>query len=84
MFKCSPTGRGECQLIPFDTSGNKFAANGQQYDAKSGQWFGATVTSAGDDKLVLVICLTKCVQSDILRLPRKPKYDCIYLFSLLL
>ena len=35
-------------------SGNTLAPTGQQYDKKSGQWFGALVKSSGDNGVVLV------------------------------
>ena len=34
--------------------GNTLAPTGQQYDKKSGQWFGAVVRSSGNDGVVLV------------------------------
>ena len=34
--------------------GNTIATTGQQYDKKSGQWFGSLVQSSGDDGVILV------------------------------
>ena len=54
MYKCSVDRPGDCQVIPFDTNGTATARNGQEYDKKSGQWFGSLVTSSGDDGTILV------------------------------
>ena len=35
-------------------SGNTLAPTGQQYDNKTGQWFGSLVRSSGEDGVVLV------------------------------
>ncbi len=35
-------------------AGNTIAPTGQQYDLKSGQWFGSLVQSSGDDGVILV------------------------------
>jgi len=53
VFKCKPDNPGQCDLIPFDTKGNTVAPTGQQYDKKSGQWFGSLVRSSGDNGVVL-------------------------------
>ena len=42
-----------CEVIPFDTTGNNNGTSGP-IDEKSNQWFGATVTSAGEDGVVVV------------------------------
>ena len=42
-----------CEVIPFDTTGNNNDTSGP-IDEKSNQWFGATVTSAGEDGVVVV------------------------------
>ena len=34
--------------------GNTLAPTGQQYDNKTGQWFGSLVRSSGEDGVVLV------------------------------
>ncbi len=43
----------ECTMIPFDTTGNN-NDTGTPIDDKSNQWFGATVTSSGEDGVVVV------------------------------
>jgi hypothetical protein len=53
VFKCPPDNPGQCDLIPFDTKGNTLAPTGQQYDKKSGQWFGSLVRSSGENGVVL-------------------------------
>jgi len=53
VFKCPPESAKNCDLIPFDTKGNTLAPTGQQYDKKSGQWFGSLVRSSGDNGVVL-------------------------------
>ena len=35
-------------------AGNTLAPTGQQYDKKSGQWFGSLVQSSGENGVVLV------------------------------
>ena len=42
-----------CVSLP-SFPGNTIAATGQQYDKKSGQWFGSLVQSSGDDGVILV------------------------------
>lgn len=39
---------------PPSIPGNTIATTGQQYDKKSGQWFGSLVQSSGDDGVILV------------------------------
>lgn len=53
VFKCPPEAPGSCDLIQFDTKGNTLAPTGQQYDKKSGQWFGSLVQSSGENGVVL-------------------------------
>jgi len=53
VFKCPPNAPGQCDLIPFDQKGNTLAPTGQQYDKKSGQWFGSLVQSSGENGVVL-------------------------------
>lgn len=40
--------------LVIDSSGNTLAPTGQQYDNKTGQWFGSLVRSSGEDGVVLV------------------------------
>ena len=47
-------GRGLTKSCIFSFIGNTLAPTGQQYDKKSGQWFGAVVRSSGNDGVVLV------------------------------
>eukprot|EP00096_Caligus_rogercresseyi_P015942 TRINITY_DN844_c0_g1_i1.p1 TRINITY_DN844_c0_g1~~TRINITY_DN844_c0_g1_i1.p1 ORF type:complete len:1372 (-),score=393.45 TRINITY_DN844_c0_g1_i1:381-4496(-) len=53
VFKCSPDLSGTCEVIPFDMEGNSYSASGEQYESKSGQWFGATVRSSKSADVVL-------------------------------
>jgi len=39
---------------PSSLLGNSLAPTGQQYDIKSGQWFGSVVRSSGEDGTILV------------------------------
>ncbi|XP_015793178.1 integrin alpha-PS2 [Tetranychus urticae] len=59
VFKCLPQSSGLCQVIPFDTTGNRniTTKNGlrAQTEEKEGQWFGATVQSSGKTG-VIVAC----------------------------
>lgn len=45
-------------------SGNSVAPTGQQYDKKSGQWFGSLVQSSGDDGIILVRNFYPILQSN--------------------
>ena len=42
-----------CDVIPFDMTGNN-NDTGATIDEKSNQWFGATVSSSGEDGVVVV------------------------------
>ena len=42
-----------CDIIPFDMTGNN-NDTGATIDEKSNQWFGATVSSSGEDGVVVV------------------------------
>ncbi|XP_071748168.1 integrin alpha-PS2 isoform X5 [Lepeophtheirus salmonis] len=53
VYRCSPEISGSCEIIPFDMGGNSFSPLGEQYDNKSGQWFGSLVRSSGDSDIVL-------------------------------
>ncbi|KAL1494758.1 hypothetical protein ABEB36_010304 [Hypothenemus hampei] len=48
VYKCRPDGDDECQEIPFDRDGNQYFSN-REMDQKSGQWFGATLSTSGND-----------------------------------
>ncbi|KAG1657427.1 Integrin alpha-PS2 [Nymphon striatum] len=50
VYRCAPDTPNACQVIPFDTEGNKLIkVQGQDVatDNKTEQWFGATVVSSG-------------------------------------
>jgi len=53
VYKCPPESPNQCEAIPFDREGNTLAPTGQQYDNKTGQWFGSLVRSSGEDGVVL-------------------------------
>jgi hypothetical protein len=53
VYKCRPESPNNCEIIPFDQEGNTLAPTGQQYDNKTGQWFGSLVRSSGEDGVVL-------------------------------
>ena len=58
------------------------APTGQQYDNKTGQWFGSLVRSSGEDGVVLVrlFILIDTLISKISRLDRKMKtLVCVYI-----
>ena len=42
-----------CDVIPFDMTGNNNDTGGP-IDDKSNQWFGASITSSGDDGVIVV------------------------------
>ena len=42
-----------CDVIPFDMTGNNNDTDGQ-IDQKSNQWFGATISSSGEDGVIVV------------------------------
>ena len=42
-----------CDVIPFDTTGNNNDTGGP-IDEKSNQWFGASVSSSGEDGVIVV------------------------------
>ena len=42
-----------CDVIPFDTTGNNNDTDGP-IDEKSNQWFGASVSSSGEDGVIVV------------------------------
>ncbi|XP_037075479.1 LOW QUALITY PROTEIN: integrin alpha-PS2-like [Pollicipes pollicipes] len=66
-----------CQQIPFDVNGNN-VAGGRAIDEKSGQWFGAMVTSTpGKDKLgVVVACAPRYVWFSSNQRRREPVGTC--------
>lgn len=57
VYKCSAYSPNSCRQIDFDRSGSGGVLIGgrrEPTDEKSGQWFGATVASAGDAGIILV------------------------------
>ena len=42
-----------CDVIPFDMTGNNNDTGGP-IDEKSNQWFGASISSSGDDGVIVV------------------------------
>ena len=42
-----------CEVIPFDMTGNNNDTGGP-IDEKSNQWFGASLSSSGDDGVIVV------------------------------
>ncbi|CAB4057680.1 ITGA8 [Lepeophtheirus salmonis] len=63
VFRCSPEISGSCEIIPFDMEGNSFSPLGEQYDNKSGQWFGSLVRSSGDSDIVFVLLVSYAFQT---------------------
>ncbi|XP_041366767.1 integrin alpha-V-like [Gigantopelta aegis] len=56
VYRCRTDKKNYCQEIPFDSSGNNIKWNGRDYvdiEDKSGQWFGATVKSSGENGVIL-------------------------------
>ncbi|XP_037039254.1 integrin alpha-PS2 isoform X2 [Bradysia coprophila] len=47
VYRCDIADDNRCSIIPFDQNSNQYNDKGEQIDTKSGQWFGATVSSAG-------------------------------------
>ncbi|CAO1396274.1 unnamed protein product [Diamesa tonsa] len=60
VYRCDISDDNRCQVIHFDSNGNNFNERNEQIDTKSGQWFGATVASAGIDG-PLVACAPRYV-----------------------
>ena len=56
LRRCSADSPDRCRVIPFDLSGNN-NDTGVTIDDKSHQWFGATVSSSGEDGVVVVSIL---------------------------
>lgn len=57
VYKCSVYSPNNCRQIDFDRTGSgsiMVRGRQEQTDEKSGQWFGATVHSAGDAGIILV------------------------------
>ncbi|CAH1154080.1 unnamed protein product [Phaedon cochleariae] len=55
VYKCRSDSDDVCQEVPFDTSGN------DGLDEKSGQWFGATLSSSGQTDGPIVACAPRYV-----------------------
>lgn len=57
VYKCLPQASGSCQIIGFDTSGNRniSAADGQRLpvEEKEGQWLGASVHASSDTGMII-------------------------------
>ncbi|XP_069683383.1 integrin alpha-PS2 isoform X1 [Periplaneta americana] len=53
VYRCDASRSDACQELPFDVTGNNNNSEGRQIDLKSGQWFGATVQSSGENGVVL-------------------------------
>ncbi|XP_050437291.1 integrin alpha-PS2 isoform X2 [Adelges cooleyi] len=53
VYKCGTARENDCEEVPFDTRGNNNSTRSIQIDKKSRQWFGATVSSSGDNGVVL-------------------------------
>ncbi|XP_069941612.1 integrin alpha-PS2 [Cherax quadricarinatus] len=60
VLQCSSEIASYCEYVPFDRNGNNVHPLGQQLDSKSYQWFGATVSSSGEDGIV-VACAPRYV-----------------------
>ncbi|XP_050537137.1 integrin alpha-PS2 isoform X2 [Daktulosphaira vitifoliae] len=53
VYKCNIAEETDCKQIPFDTTGPNRLSNSKIIDQKSNQWFGATVSSSGENGVVL-------------------------------
>ncbi|XP_046389663.1 integrin alpha-PS2 isoform X2 [Ischnura elegans] len=63
VYRCDLFREDSCDIVNFDLTGNNVKYNGlqqTQLDEKSGQWFGATVRSSGEDGPV-VACAPRYV-----------------------
>uniref|UniRef100_A0A224Z2I5 Integrin alpha 8 n=1 Tax=Rhipicephalus zambeziensis TaxID=60191 RepID=A0A224Z2I5_9ACAR len=78
VFRCSTEASGSCQPVPFDQSGPTEVLvdrRRERTDDKSGQWFGATLHSSGDDGLI-VACAPRYVYFSINHRRREPVGTC--------
>ncbi|XP_075739670.1 integrin alpha-PS2-like [Rhipicephalus microplus] len=78
VFRCSTEASGSCQPVPFDQNGPTEVLvdrRRERTDDKSGQWFGATLHSSGDDGLI-VACAPRYVYFSINHRRREPVGTC--------
>lgn len=78
VFRCSTEVAGSCQVLPFDQLGPTEVPVGRRLertDDKSGQWFGATLHSAGEDSSI-VACAPRYVYFSVNRRRREPVGTC--------
>lgn len=78
VFRCSTEVANSCQAVPFDLLGPTETPVGRRLertDDKSGQWFGATLHSAGDNGLI-VACAPRYVYFSVNLRRREPVGTC--------
>ncbi|KAH6939176.1 hypothetical protein HPB50_016419 [Hyalomma asiaticum] len=78
VFRCSTEASGSCQTVPFDQLGPTEVPVGrhlERTDDKSGQWFGATLHSAGENGLI-VACAPRYVYFSVNHRRREPVGTC--------
>ncbi|XP_077291067.1 integrin subunit alpha inflated isoform X2 [Arctopsyche grandis] len=49
VYRCEPMRDNICAEVTFDSKGNNKDGQGKELDQKSNQWFGATISSGGQD-----------------------------------
>lgn len=74
VFRCETNLPYRCDVIPFDMTGNN-NDTGVPIDEKSNQWFGATVSSSGENGVV-VACAPRYVYFSINKRRREPVGTC--------
>jgi len=74
VFRCETNLPYRCDVIPFDMTGNNNDTGGP-IDDKSNQWFGASISSSGDDG-VIVACAPRYVYFSINKRRLEPVGTC--------
>ncbi|XP_017786774.1 PREDICTED: integrin alpha-PS2-like, partial [Nicrophorus vespilloides] len=75
VYRCTIGEDDNCQMVPFDRKGSNLDTQGREIDNKSGQWFGATLNSAGENGPV-VACAPRYVYFTNKRDRREPVGTC--------